>query len=67
MRQRRPVVPPSGAAVLGERGRRRSAATAARAVSRHMPGCARVVLEAGEAITIITPTGGGFGPPSDRR
>ncbi len=32
-----------------------------------LPGCARVVLEAGEAITIITPTGGGFGAPPDRR
>jgi 5-oxoprolinase (ATP-hydrolysing) len=26
-----------------------------------LPGCAQTVLEAGEAITIITPTGGGFG------
>jgi 5-oxoprolinase (ATP-hydrolysing) len=31
-----------------------------------LPGCAHVVLDPGEAITVITPTGGGFGPPSDR-
>ncbi|ODR91498.1 5-oxoprolinase [Sinorhizobium alkalisoli] len=27
-----------------------------------MPGCAQTVLEGGEAITIVTPTGGGYGP-----
>jgi 5-oxoprolinase (ATP-hydrolysing) len=32
-----------------------------------LPGCARTVLEAGEAIIVITPTGGGFGAPEDRR
>jgi 5-oxoprolinase (ATP-hydrolysing) len=31
-----------------------------------LPGCARVVLEASESITVITPTGGGYGPPSER-
>ncbi|MFH3478778.1 hydantoinase B/oxoprolinase family protein [Xanthobacter variabilis] len=30
-------------------------------------GCAQVRLEAGEAITIITPTGGGFGDPTRRQ
>ncbi len=30
-------------------------------------GCAQVRLEAGEAITIITPTGGGFGDPTQRQ
>jgi 5-oxoprolinase (ATP-hydrolysing) len=29
-------------------------------------GCAQVRLEAGDAITIITPTGGGFGDPAKR-
>lgn len=29
-----------------------------------LPGCAQTLLEAGEAITIVTPTGGGFGSPS---
>ena len=29
--------------------------------------CAQVVLEAGEAIIIKTPTGGGFGDPRDRK
>jgi 5-oxoprolinase (ATP-hydrolysing) len=29
-------------------------------------GCDQIVLEAGEAITIKTPTGGGYGPPSKR-
>ncbi|SER17184.1 5-oxoprolinase (ATP-hydrolysing) [Faunimonas pinastri] len=28
-----------------------------------LPGCAQTMLEAGEAITVITPTGGGFGAP----
>ena len=28
-----------------------------------LPGCTQTVLEAGEAITIITPTGGGYGTP----
>ncbi len=28
-----------------------------------LPGCAKTVLEAGEAITIVTPTGGGYGAP----
>ncbi len=31
-----------------------------------LPGCARVVLEAGDSITIVTPTGGGFGAPAGR-
>lgn len=31
-----------------------------------LPGCAAVALAAGEAITIITPTGGGFGDPALR-
>ncbi len=30
-------------------------------VLEELPGCAQTVLEAGEAITIITPTGGGYG------
>jgi 5-oxoprolinase (ATP-hydrolysing) len=30
-----------------------------------LPGCAETVLAAGEAITIVTPTGGGFGKPVD--
>ncbi len=29
-------------------------------------GCDQTVLEAGEAITIVTPTGGGWGDPADR-
>jgi len=32
-----------------------------------LPGCAQSVLEPGEAITIITPTGGGFGAQRFRR
>lgn len=28
-----------------------------------LPPCAQVVLEAGEAVTVITPTPGGYGPP----
>jgi 5-oxoprolinase (ATP-hydrolysing) len=28
-------------------------------------GCAQTVLEAGEAITVVTPTGGGYGPAED--
>lgn len=31
-----------------------------------LPGCASTVLEAGEAVTIITPTGGGYGPPPQK-
>jgi len=30
-------------------------------------GCDQVLLEAGEAVTVITPTGGGFGARTDRR
>ena len=29
-------------------------------------GCAQTTLEAGEAVTVVTPTGGGFGPAEDR-
>ena len=29
-----------------------------------LAGCAQTKLEAGEAITIRTPTGGGYGPPT---
>ncbi len=36
-------------------------------VVEELPGCAQSVLDAGEAITIITPTGGGFGPRSQRK
>jgi 5-oxoprolinase (ATP-hydrolysing) len=36
-------------------------------VVEELPGCAQSVLDAGEAITIITPTGGGFGPRSERK
>jgi 5-oxoprolinase (ATP-hydrolysing) len=32
-----------------------------------LPGCAQCVLEAGDTITIITPTGGGFGARRFRR
>jgi 5-oxoprolinase (ATP-hydrolysing) len=32
-----------------------------------LKGCASVVLSAGEAITIVTPTGGGFGPVAERK
>ena len=28
-----------------------------------LPGCARTSLAAGEAVTIVTPTGGGYGAP----
>ncbi|TPG56908.1 5-oxoprolinase [Roseomonas nepalensis] len=31
-----------------------------------LPGCARSALRAGEAVTIVTPTGGGFGPAGER-
>ena len=31
-----------------------------------LPGCARSALRAGEAVTIVTPTGGGFGAVSER-
>jgi 5-oxoprolinase (ATP-hydrolysing) len=31
-----------------------------------LKGCDQTVLEAGEAITIVTPTGGGWGDPSDQ-
>ena len=31
-----------------------------------LPGCARSALLAGEAVTIVTPTGGGFGAVKDR-
>ncbi|HWL51481.1 MAG TPA: hydantoinase B/oxoprolinase family protein [Chthoniobacteraceae bacterium] len=31
--------------------------------SEELPGCAETRLQAGEAITIRTPTGGGYGPP----
>ncbi|WP_043832582.1 hydantoinase B/oxoprolinase family protein [Muricoccus aerilatus] len=31
-----------------------------------LPGCARSALRAGEAVTIVTPTGGGFGAVGDR-
>lgn len=31
-----------------------------------LSGCASVVLLAGDAVTIVTPTGGGFGPPVSR-
>jgi 5-oxoprolinase (ATP-hydrolysing) len=31
-----------------------------------LQGCDQTVLEAGEAITIVTPTGGGFGSRSER-
>jgi 5-oxoprolinase (ATP-hydrolysing) len=30
------------------------------------PGCAQMTLEAGEAVIVITPTGGGYGAPSER-
>ncbi len=36
-------------------------------VIEDLPGCAQSVLQPGEAITIITPTGGGFGAPRWRR
>jgi 5-oxoprolinase (ATP-hydrolysing) len=29
-------------------------------------GCDQVLLEAGEAVTVVTPTGGGFGPRNRR-
>ena len=35
--------------------------------SENLAGCAQTMLEAGEAITIVTPTGGGFGPPRPAR
>ncbi|MBP0447617.1 hydantoinase B/oxoprolinase family protein [Roseomonas sp. SSH11] len=31
-----------------------------------LPGCARSALKAGEAVTIVTPTGGGYGPLARR-
>jgi 5-oxoprolinase (ATP-hydrolysing) len=31
-----------------------------------LPGCALTALEAGEAVTIVTPTGGGYGKAQDR-
>ncbi|WP_458094766.1 hydantoinase B/oxoprolinase family protein [Roseomonas sp. WA12] len=31
-----------------------------------LPGCARSALAAGEAVTIVTPTGGGYGPAGER-
>jgi 5-oxoprolinase (ATP-hydrolysing) len=30
----------------------------------HIGGCAQTRLEAGEAITVVTPTGGGYGEPA---
>ncbi|MGN6286301.1 MAG: hydantoinase B/oxoprolinase family protein [Afipia sp.] len=35
--------------------------------SERLGGCASTVLEAGDAVTILTPTGGGFGPVTERR
>jgi 5-oxoprolinase (ATP-hydrolysing) len=35
--------------------------------SEQLGGCASTVLEAGDAVTILTPTGGGFGPVTERR
>jgi len=29
-------------------------------------GCGQTVLQAGEAVTVVTPTGGGWGDPDDR-
>ena len=34
--------------------------------TEQLAGCARTHLAAGEAITIVTPTGGGYGPPGAR-
>jgi 5-oxoprolinase (ATP-hydrolysing) len=31
-----------------------------------LPGCAKSALRAGEAVTIVTPTGGGYGPVAER-
>ena len=53
--------------ILKQRGRggdgQRGAATVRRADGRVEPlsGCDQTVLEPGDAITIVTPTGGGFG------
>ncbi|WP_207482554.1 hydantoinase B/oxoprolinase family protein [Arenibaculum pallidiluteum] len=33
---------------------------------QQLGGCDQTTLEAGEAVTIVTPTGGGFGPPGER-
>ena len=41
----------------------RTASAATTAGSRTLPGCAQTTLEAGEAIEIVTPTGGGWGKP----
>ncbi|MFC7738057.1 hydantoinase B/oxoprolinase family protein [Roseomonas sp. GCM10028921] len=59
-------VPPPGifGGEPGERGRnlvRRLDGTV-----ETLPGCARSALCAGEAVTIVTPTGGGFGPAAER-
>ena len=57
-------VPPSGAAggLPGQLGRntvRRLDGTV-----ETVPGCVQTRLRAGEAVTIVTPTGGGFGKPA---
>ena len=59
------VVPPPGTAggEAGSLGRN----SVRRRDGRIEPlaGCDQTVLEAGEAITVVTPTGGGFGEPDD--
>jgi len=54
-------VPPPGllGGSPGERGRNLVRRLDGR--EETLPGCARASLEAGEAVTIVTPTGGGFG------
>ena len=32
-----------------------------------LPACASAMVEAGDAVTIVTPTGGGWGDPAQRR
>ncbi|WP_426956151.1 hydantoinase B/oxoprolinase family protein [Muricoccus radiodurans] len=57
-------VPPPGlkGGEAGERGRNLVRRNDGRV--EELPGCARSALEAGEAVTIVTPTGGGYGPPA---
>jgi 5-oxoprolinase (ATP-hydrolysing) len=55
------VVPPHGlkGGAAGEVGRNLVRRNDGRI--EELPGCAQTVLEPGEAVTIVTPTGGGYG------
>jgi len=56
-------VPPPGTAG-GEAGRLgRNSVRRRDSHVEPLAGCDQTVLEAGEAITVVTPTGGGFGAP----